>query len=323
MPEQGELTIQVGTQDAGMRVDTFLSTQVADLSRSYAAALIQKQQILVNAKPLKPSYKLKAGDCIHVRLPKPTQTRIIPEPIDLDVVFEDPYLIVVNKPAGLVVHPAAGHSSGTLVNALLNHCPDIEGIGGEQRPGIVHRLDKDTSGLLIVAKDNPTHNQLAQQFKNRKISKQYLAIIRGAPVEDSGCIELPVGRHPLDRKKMSTISSKGRNATTIWHVKQRYQGATLIEADLITGRTHQLRVHFQAIGYPILGDPVYSGRRGIYRDIKAGHPLRPLLKWVNRQMLHACRMSLRHPHSGQQMTFSAPLPDDMSNVLNLLVRFQA
>lgn len=323
MPEPGDFNLQAEIQDAGIRLDAYLAARIAELSRSYAVSLILKNQIMVNAKPQKPSYKLKSGDWISVHLPPPVPARILPESINLDIIFEDRDFIIVNKPAGLVVHPAAGHSSGTLVNALIHYCPDLEGIGGEQRPGIVHRLDKDTSGLLIVAKNAMTHNLLSQQFKDRCIKKQYLAIISSAPVSDSGRIDLPIGRHPVDRKKMSTRSARGRLSVTAWRIIKRFQGAALIEADLITGRTHQIRVHFQAIGHPIIGDPVYGNKRILRQHIGQQNPLKHVLTSVRRQMLHAHRMILKHPHSGQPMTFTAPIPQDMTELLNQLDQFTA
>ncbi len=323
MPEPGDFKLQAEIQDEGIRLDAYLAVRIAELSRSYATALIQQNQILVNTKPQKPSYKLRSGDRISVHIPPPVPTRILPESINLDIIFEDRDFIILNKPAGLVVHPAAGHSSGTLVNALIHYCPDLEGIGGEQRPGIVHRLDKDTSGLMIVAKNATTHNLLSQQFKDRRIKKQYLAIISGAPTNDNGRIDLPIGRHQVDRKKMSTRSARGRLSVTAWRVIKRYRGAAMIEADLITGRTHQIRVHFQAIGHPLIGDPVYGNKRILRQHLGPQNPLNHLLTSIRRQMLHAHRLILKHPQSWQPMTFTAPIPQDMIVLLNQLDQFAA
>jgi 23S rRNA pseudouridine1911/1915/1917 synthase len=225
---------------------------------------------------------------------------------------------VINKPAGMVVHPAAGHSTGTLVHGILYHCPDLEGIGAEKRPGIVHRLDKDTSGLLVVAKNARAHHDLSRQFKARSILKHYLALVAGYPKTAGGRIDLPVGRHPVERKKMSTRSTRGREALTLWHVRERLAGATLLDIELKTGRTHQIRVHCQAMGFPIVGDPVY-GRKGAIKQMTAGNAdLQAALKNAKRQMLHAHRLGFNHPVDGKALSFEAPLPEDMASLLDQL-----
>jgi 23S rRNA pseudouridine1911/1915/1917 synthase len=245
----------------------------------------------------------------------------VAEPLDLDIIFEDPDLLVVNKPAGLVVHPAAGHATGTLVHGILYHCPDLEGIGGEKRPGIVHRLDKDTSGILIVAKNSRAHHDLSRQFKSRSIHKHYLALVAGSPKSDKGSIDLPVGRHPVDRKKMSTRSKRGRDALTIWHVRERFRGTTLLDIEIKTGRTHQIRVHCQAAGFPIVGDPVY-GRKRALNQMVAGYPaLQVVLKMIDRQMLHAHAIGFSHPADGRALSFEAPLPEDMAGLVEQLRGF--
>lgn len=242
----------------------------------------------------------------------------MPEPLSLDILFEDPDLLVINKPAGMVVHPAAGHSSGTLVHGILYHCPDLEGIGAERRPGIVHRLDKDTSGILVVAKNGRAHHDLSRQFKARNIQKFYLALVAGAPKSDRGSIELAVGRHPVERKKMSTRSNRGRDALTLWHIRERFAGATLLDVELKTGRTHQIRVHCQAMGFPIVGDPTY-GWKGASKKIAAGNTaLQATFKNVKRQMLHAYRLGFSHPIDGRMLSFEAPLPEDMAELLDQL-----
>ena len=230
--------------------------------------------------------------------------------------------MVLNKQAGLVVHPAPVHSRGTLVNALLYHCPDLEGIGGEIRPGIVHRLDKDTSGTMVVAKNAAAHKSLARQFKNRTVQKKYLALVYGELCADEGMITLPIGRHPVHRKRMSTITHKGRTAETSWRVRERFQGITLLELTLKTGRTHQIRVHSASMGHAIVGDQVYRSRKwlkdadGLFLGKSSSIAAR--LKAVPRQMLHAWRLGLTHPHTGELMTFEAPIPEDMEALMEEL-----
>jgi 23S rRNA pseudouridine1911/1915/1917 synthase len=240
-----------------------------------------------------------------------------PEPLDIDILFEDPDLIVVNKPPGLVVHPAPGHATGTLVHGLLHHCPDLEGIGGELRPGIVHRLDKDTSGALVVAKNASAHRDLAKQFKSRKVKKKYLALVHGEMESDSGVISLPVGRHPVDRKRMSTASRKSRTAETSWRVKERFGGATLIDLNLKTGRTHQIRVHCAAVNHPIVGDAVY-GRRRRRKVITNGNEFSNIIKSIDRQMLHARRLEFNHPDKATLVSVEAPVPQDIQAVIHAL-----
>jgi 23S rRNA pseudouridine1911/1915/1917 synthase len=295
----------------GIRIDVFLAEHLPDCSRSFAGQLITSECIRVNGQAQKPSYRLKPGDVVSVRIPAPKPPRYLPEPISLQVLYEDPDIVVINKPPGLVVHPAPGHYSGTLVNGLLYHCPDLGGIGAELRPGIVHRLDKDTSGTLVVAKNAVALDHLAGQFKNRTVGKDYLALVHGAMAAESGTIRLPIGRHPVDRKRMSTRSRRGREAETGWRVVRRLAGTTLLELSLKTGRTHQIRVHCAAIGRPIVGDPVY-GRRKTAGD-SAG--MQALLGSIRRQMLHAWRLEINHPRSGARMRFESPLPEDMERLI--------
>lgn len=318
MPAPGNFQITVEADQARMRLDVFLSLNLPDCSRSQAAALIRQGVVVVGGTPQKAGYKVKAHEQISGRVPSPASVDLISEPLALDIVFEDGDLIVVNKPAGLVVHPAAGHPSGTLVNGLLHHCADLEGIGGERRPGIVHRLDKDTSGVMVVAKNDRSHQALSGQFKDRSVKKIYLAIVNGSLAKDRGTIDLPVGRHPSKRKKMSTASPRGREASTRWQVRQRLSGTTLLEVELKTGRTHQIRVHCQAMGHPIVGDPVYGQRRAMLRQAKSDAGLYQVLKNTRRQMLHAARLTISHPSSGERLTFEAPMPEDMADVLTAL-----
>ena len=291
---------------SGIRLDVFIAERLPECSRSLAGHLITTERFKVNGQARKPSYRLRAGDVVCGRLPAPQPCGFQPEPIPLSLLYEDADIIVIDKPAGLVVHPAPGHRSGTLVNALLYHCPDLTGIGAELRPGIVHRLDKDTSGTLVVAKTAVALDHLAGQFKRRTVRKDYLALVHGQMPAPSGTVRLPIGRHPVDRKRMSTVSRKGREAETEWRVLRFLGGVSLLELGLRTGRTHQIRVHCAAIGHPILGDPVYGRGRGGER------------RGPGRQMLHALRLELDHPHTGERMRFESPLPKDMLGVLREL-----
>ncbi|KJS31456.1 MAG: pseudouridine synthase [Desulfatitalea sp. BRH_c12] len=308
----------VSLAQAGSRLDAFVSAHWPQQgSRSQAGIWIRAGHVRVDGRPCKPGYKVKAGEVVSVQVPEPVASDLLAEKIPLDIVFEDSAVIVINKPAGLVVHPAAGHPSGTLVNALLHHCPDLEGIGGERRPGIVHRLDKDTSGLLIVAKNDRAHHCLSLQFKERTISKNYLALVTGSVAQDSGCIDRPIGRHSVERKRMAVVAYGGRQAVTLWQVRERFGCATLLGLELKTGRTHQIRVHCQSMGHPIVGDPVYCRRRALPR-LGVEKSALDILRNVQRQMLHAARLRFVHPVSEQIMTFEAPLPDDMISVLQAL-----
>jgi len=306
--------------EAGQRLDSYIAAHLTDFSRSRAALLIRQGFIQVDGQPSKPGYKVKPDEHIEVRIPAPTPSELVAEPLPLDILFEDHDIIVINKPAGMVVHPAAGHYTGTLVHGILHRCPDLEGIGAEKRPGIVHRLDKDTSGVLVVAKNDPAHHSLAGQFKARSIQKSYLALILGVPKTSGGQIDLPVGRHPVERKKMSTRGSRGRQALTLWKVRERFQGAALLEIELKTGRTHQIRVHCQAMGYPIVGDSVY-GPKGALKSLAHSSPaLHRVLKKARRQMLHAWRLGFIHPGKDERLSFEAPLPEDMASILEELRR---
>lgn len=318
MVSNGVYKFSVASHEAGLRLDMLLADHLPECSRSYAALLIRQAQVRVDGSTQKPSYKVKLNQTIEGRIPEPKGVDLVAEPIALDVLFEDSQLIVVNKPPAMVVHPAAGHANGTLVNALLHHCPDLTGIGGELRPGIVHRLDRDTSGVMVVAKTARAHHELSRQFKTRTTEKRYLALVHGIPQAQHGCIDLPVGRHPSDRKKMSTISPSGRKACTLWRIIEKFRESALLEIDLKTGRTHQIRVHCKAIGHPVVGDPVYGPSKGLQRVAKNDSVLYNVLKSAKRQMLHALQLALDHPVSGPRLTFNAPLPEDMALVLKSL-----
>lgn len=299
------------------RLDVYVAAHHSEISRSQAAILIRRGDIVVDGKVCKPGYRLNCGEIVTGCLAAPEPTDLIAEAMALDIVFEDRDLLVINKAAGMVVHPAPGHHSGTLVHGILHHCPDLEGLGGEKRPGIVHRLDKDTSGLLVVAKNAAAHKIMAGQFKARTVKKQYLALVHGLPETSHGKIDLPIGRHPVDRKRM-TVMDNGRAALSLWRVIEPFTVATLLSVAIKTGRTHQIRVHCQAAGYPIVGDAVYV-RRGLIKALAASHPLQyPIIKSAKRQMLHAHKLSFSHPRSGERHFFEAPLPEDMADLIERL-----
>ena len=301
--------IPVEPEEAGQRLDSLLAAKVEELSRSAAQELIRSGKVLDAAgKPVKGSRKAEAGEVYTLELPeKAEETELIPEDIPLDVVYEDGDLIVVNKPKGLVVHPAPGHPDGTLVNALMYHCGDsLSGIGGERRPGIVHRIDKDTSGLLIAAKNDFAHRALSDQLKDRSLSRVYETLVRGSLREERGRIEAPIGRHPADRKKMAVTEKNSRPAATNYEVLARYPGYTHLRCSLETGRTHQIRVHLAYIGHPVLGDAVYGMKK-------------PELG-LDSQCLHARAIRFIHPRTGEAMRFETELPAYFLQVLEKLNR---
>ena len=296
--------IQVTETDSGQRIDKLLSQQLPELTRSAIQHLMQDGCVTIGEQPVKKNAKAAAGDVIAVEVPEPKEVSIEPENIPLDIVYEDEDITVVNKPKGMVVHPAPGNWSGTLVNALMYHCGDsLSGINGEIRPGIVHRIDKDTSGLLVVAKNDRAHQSLAEQIQVHSAGRRYFAVVYGCPREETGTIQAPIARHPVDRKKMAVLAG-GREAITHYQVLEHYQGYTLMKFRLETGRTHQIRVHMAHIGHPIIGDPLY----GPAKD-----------KWkLQGQCLHAGELELTHPVTGERMLFEAPLPEYFEKVLQKL-----
>lgn len=302
--------------DAGNRLDTFIAAYLPAFSRSAAARLIRTGHVTVNGLKKKPGYVVKPGDRVRSQVPAPEPPGCNPEPIPLSVLHKDHDIIIVNKPPGLVVHPGAGHRTGTLVNGLLFHFPDLHGVGEMMRPGIVHRLDKDTSGIILIARNNAARRNLSAQFKNRQIRKTYLALVCGQIKGREGVITLPIGRHPKNRKKMSTRTRRGRPTETHWKVKEKFRDLTLLEIALKTGRTHQARVHCAAMGHPIVGDPAYGAKRRWKRLLskETGEAIAA----VRRQMLHAWRLAFLHPDTGTAMRFEAPPADDMVSVLNAL-----
>ena len=306
------------------RLDRFIEAQLIEqaemeadavsppLSRTYIQKLIREGAITVNGKPSKPGYKLRAGDQISLTLPDPRPLqRVEPEPIPLDILYEDSALIVVNKPAGMIVHPAGDVQSGTLVNALLSHCDTLPGIGGVQRPGIVHRLDKDTSGVIVTAKTDFAHRHLSAQFEARTTTRHYYAVVCGVPPNETGTINAPIIRRPRDKRKMTVTGTSGRHAVTHYHLLERYDRFSLLKLRLETGRIHQIRVHLSHIGHPVAGDHVYGG--GYARSAHDAPTLavKEALVALNRQALHAHTLGFTHPETDERLTFSAPMPDDM------------
>lgn len=298
------------------RLDLFVVGAVAGLTRSSAQRLIEEGMITVDGTRQKPSLKLKGGERVVVTVPPPVPAEPAAETIPLDILYEDGDVVVVNKPAGMVVHPGAGNPSGTLVNALLGHCRDLSGIGGELRPGIVHRIDKDTSGVLVVAKNDAAHQALSRQFKEHSIKRIYLALVFGAPKGEKGRIEAAIGRHPVDRKRMSGRAQRGKEAVTHWWAIGRFPGVTLLRLRLETGRTHQIRVHLSEAGHPLVGDTVYGG--GGRLDSIRDPQLRRLIREMGRQALHAKTLGFIHPATGEYLEFDTELPADMARIIDYL-----
>ena len=299
------------------RLDRFLAEALPELSRSQLKRLIDEGRVTLNNAAVKASAKLKGGEEIAITLPEPVPTETLSQDIPLTVLYEDSQLIVIDKPAGMVVHPAPGHSQGTLVNALLYHCQDLSGIGGELRPGIVHRLDKDTSGVMVATKTDEAHQHLAQQFKDHSINRRYVALVHGLLPSTKGTVDKPIGRHPTQRKKMSTGSRNGRQAVTHWKVLQVYEEdrLSLVELRLETGRTHQIRVHLADMLHPVLADPVYGGNR--IKTLKDPE-LRRLATSLDRQALHARLLGFIHPVSGEYLDSSSAVPADMQSIIDYL-----
>ena len=299
---------------SGERLDAYIARHLPDLSRSQVVALIAGGHVLLNGEIPRKSEKVGPGDVIDVEVPKPVESTLEPENIPLVIVYQDEDIAVVDKPAGLVVHPAPGHARGTLVNALLHHVQDLSGVGGVLRPGIVHRLDKDTSGLLLIAKHDKAHRALSTALKKREIRRAYIATVWGHLRQDTLTVDAPIGRSPNDRKRMAIVPT-GRNAVTHFQRLERWPAADLVRATLETGRTHQIRVHLLSIGHPVVGDALYAphGERGISGPAQSW--ARALAKRVHRQFLHAAELEFDHPGSGNRMSFVSPLPPDLMHVV--------
>ncbi len=304
--------IEVLESDAGQRIDLYLSDRLSK-TRSFIKQLIKKGNILLNGKTVKSGYKIKCNDIIEITIPE-EQITLKPEPIPLEILYKDQHVAVINKPPGLVMYPSAGHQSGTLMNALAYHIEKLASVGGPLRPGVVQRLDKDTSGVVVVALSEKAYYVLVDAFKKREIKRTYYSIVFGHMKEKEGEIELPIGRSKTHRKKMSTRVKRGRFAKTYWKVIEEYRNATLIEVRLATGRTHQIRVHFSSIGHPVLGDSLYGRKTSLKikdRTIK-----------IPRQMLHAFELGFVHPVTGEWLEFSSPMPEDMLDLIQKLRDFQ-
>jgi len=296
---------EITENEDGERIDKCLATLIDSLSRSYIQRLIKDEAVRVNGSPVKGSYRVKQEDQLEFELPEAVEPDIEPEDIPLDILYEDKDVIVVNKPKGMVVHPAAGHYSGTLVNALMFHCgKELSGINGCMRPGIVHRIDMDTTGSVIACKNDMAHNCIAEQLKEHSLTRRYVAICHGVLREDEGTIDRPIGRHPTERKKMAVNERNGKRAVTHYKVLQRFRDYTYIECRLETGRTHQIRVHMASIGHPLLGDEVYSNRKSPYK--------------LQGQTLHAKILGFRHPSTGEYIETEAPLPEYFEHLLKVL-----
>ena len=307
MSENGLQRLTVSPEEAGVRIDKYLAEQLPDITRSYLQKLLKDGSVQMNGKPVKTSTKTAAGAVIELTIPDPEEPEILPEDIPLDILYEDSDVILINKPKDMVVHPAAGHYTGTLVNALMYHCKgDLSGINGVLRPGIVHRIDKDTTGVLIVCKNDKAHNALAEQLKEHSITRKYRAIVCGNLKEDEGTVDAPLGRHPQDRKTMAIVRTGGKRAVTHYRVLERFGNYTYIECQLETGRTHQIRVHMASLGHPLLGDEVYGRVKSPFK--------------LEGQTLHAMVLGFIHPTTGEYMEFEAPLPEYFEKLLEKLRR---
>jgi 23S rRNA pseudouridine1911/1915/1917 synthase len=296
---------QVEDARAGQRVDKFVTAQ-GEWSRSLVQSWIAEKRVTVNARAVKANYRLQRGDRVALRVPPPEHLAVTPEEIPLDIVYEDADIVVVNKPRGMVVHPAPGHHTGTLVHALLAHCGNLSTINGVYRPGIVHRIDKDTSGLLVAAKNDSAHASLASQLSAHTVERSYTAIVHGDMGHERGTVDAPIGRNPNQRQEMAVVRKNGKRAVTHFVVREKFKGYTLVDCRLETGRTHQIRVHMAFIGHPLVGDPKYGPKKNRFS--------------IQGQALHARTLGFTHPRTGEEMTFEAPLPQDMVDILNRLRR---
>ena len=297
-----EKIYKINEEQNGLRIDKALSMLIEDKSRTYLLSLINDEKVLMNGKPVKASLKVKTGDEIEVSIPEVKPLEVKAQDIPLDVIYEDDDIIIINKPQGIVVHPSVGHDDGTIVNAVLHHSDSLSGINGVLRPGIVHRIDKDTSGLLCIAKNDNAHHFLSEQLKDHTMQREYYALVKGVIKENNGVINLPIGRDKNDRQKMGVDRDNGKEAITYFHVEKRFNNHTLITCKLKTGRTHQIRVHLSYIGYPVEGDPIYGKKKNLLYD--------------KGQLLHAYKLTLIHPTTKKEMTFEAPLPNYFKEIID-------
>ena len=308
--------VEVAPEHAGERLDKYLASVLGDLSRAQIQRLIREERVRIGDSVRRANTSVKGGDRIVLEVPELAASLLEPEEIPLSILYEDADLVVVDKPAGMVVHPAAGHASGTLVNALLHHVKDLSGIGGELRPGIVHRLDRGTSGVMVVAKHDTAHAELARQFHDREVEKEYVALVWGV-VQAGRRIDTPIGRDPHDRQKMSARARRARSAVTRITYAQHFRGVTLVHVAIATGRTHQIRVHLGAIGHPLVGDSVYGGgRKRVPGDLRA-------VARLQRPFLHSWRIAFAHPGDARRLEFTAPLPPDLQGALDEIIEAQA
>ncbi|MCE2540039.1 MAG: RluA family pseudouridine synthase [Acidobacteria bacterium] len=310
-PPAEHIDLRVPADGAGSRLDRFLANRLGDRTRSQIQRLIREGRVELDRTAARPGTAVRAGDVVRLDMPAPAPATPRPEAIPLDVLYDDADLVVVDKPAGMVVHPAAGHADGTLVNALLHHVQDLSGIGGELRPGIVHRLDRGTSGALVVAKHDRAHAELARQFADREVEKEYAALVWGL-VRQGRRIDLPIGRDPVDRKRISVRSRRAREAVTRVVTAEPLDGVTLVQVAIATGRTHQIRVHLSAVGHPVVGDSVYGGCR------RHPPPHLRVVQRLHRPFLHAARLAFAHPRDGRRIEVSCALPDDLQHVADAI-----
>lgn len=308
-------SLKVEGSEAGARLDAWIARQLPELSRARVQALMAEGAVRLAGRPARPSLRLRGGEDVTIDLPDPVAAIPVPEDVPLSIVYEDARLLVVDKPAGMTVHPGGGRLTGTLVNALLHHVRDLSGVGGVLRPGIVHRLDRGTSGLMVVAKDDATHRALAAQFASRSVEKEYLAVVHGTPRARQGVVEAAIGRDPVHRKKMSVRAPRGRAARSAYTVVEALDGAALLRVRIHTGRTHQIRVHLASLGHPVAGDAVYGGTR---TPSSRRREARAALQGLRRPALHAARLAFTDPVSGARRSFESPLPPELAHLIELL-----
>ena len=314
-----ELTFEIKKTHEDKRIDRYLASRLPDYSRTFVQKLIKEGAVLVNGHTVKNSYDIQKGDSIYVSLPVFDENKIVPEDIPLDIVFEDDYVMLINKPYDMVVHPAGGHPSGTLVNALAFHCQNLSQVNGPSKPGIVHRLDRDTSGIMLVIKSDAVHSHIAMQFEKRYIKKEYIAVVEGEIMLDSDEIKLPIGRHKTDRQRMAIRHDIGKEASSVYEVMERFRGYTMVKIMPKTGRTHQIRVHMRSIGHPVVADATYSNHDSLcISDLLQKERETDEIPIIERQALHAHKIEFFHPIQNRKMEFQVDIPPDISNLVKVL-----